>query len=1006
MRSEFVANRWVEIVYLLLFSGCVFASGDLGEASKRLAECTLAEELVRHVENVKIDVGGAYLWLDEGVVYPINTAGDLVREVVFRGRGRISYEPARQVERSQLDLFTGGESLNESFDQAVLAVGGPSVAEAISGGSPISDSSEMELDEAAATACGWRERPEYRMFGVSRGLLLAELGEADYERFFAAWMATPEHGDILLIHDPERREGLGIGRYDVFDGASLAQGGVREHLSGDDFLGGELGNDAVWNWWTRDVARGMASRQPYAEDHVEVEVWLGGPKLEMSAKARIRLSLGRTARETVLLTLPKDFEVDAVRSALGIPLEFRMEGSLLLARLEEPAAADSILELEIDYHGSYLKPDGRGSFSSRSGGTLDWYPRILEPGRPTIHAIFHWPKVLRLFASGERSKEQESDTERTAAFALDNRSVGMAFEIGAYRVLRFSRDGRTLQIATPRQYLGWVTIEDDSAVASDFWDLLAFEEYLLGPLSIEHFTIVYTKRNFSQATWPMITLSTRAWAHGDNSGQLLAHELVHMWWGNLIGWESYRDQWLSEAMAEYLAAIWARARAKNTGKEWEAPWMLARRSLQIERGRSILTHQAGPVTLGYRLRSSTCPDCYVPIVYGKGPMIFGTLEALVGEQRWLACIQKLSRWARHKQLSTELFQRAVEKLLDTDLEPVFSNFVHKAGFPQVGFTYETTQLEDGRYRTDIQAYHRASARIRFKIRTSSHGEFDVQQIWSSDYDAEDSALAVPVRVVTEIAEVGDTSGIRMVGRYRRASDEWSYQEEKEKRVFKGEDTVIPIKGTSASLTVHTELEPLAVQMNTKNMVLAMPECWSCFPKQAAALRSLRAAWHKEGVRAQNLAALAFATEPTEGDRVGIYRHAKKSRRKHWWDSIANMSLAVVALDGEQLDQAKGYLRKAGSNLVLDPPRWITNFKHRLDARLLLLRGKHRKAYNTLWRRVLNGDDNSLDGFFLLAVASIQIGEEKTLEKIEPVFAWSGYDLERIRLMMETARTSD
>ena len=30
----------------------------------------------------------------------------------------------------------------------------------------------------------------------------------------------------------------------------------------------------------------------------------------------------------------------------------------------------------------------------------------------------------------------------------------------------------------------------------------------------------------------------------------LAHEVAHQWWGHVVGWKSYRDQWMSESFAE------------------------------------------------------------------------------------------------------------------------------------------------------------------------------------------------------------------------------------------------------------------------------------------------------------------------------------------------------------------------------------------------------------------------------------------------------------------------
>src|SRR5262249_20315185 len=35
----------------------------------------------------------------------------------------------------------------------------------------------------------------------------------------------------------------------------------------------------------------------------------------------------------------------------------------------------------------------------------------------------------------------------------------------------------------------------------------------------------------------------------------LAHELAHQWWGQGVGWRNYREQWLSEGLAQYFAAL-------------------------------------------------------------------------------------------------------------------------------------------------------------------------------------------------------------------------------------------------------------------------------------------------------------------------------------------------------------------------------------------------------------------------------------------------------------------
>ena len=36
----------------------------------------------------------------------------------------------------------------------------------------------------------------------------------------------------------------------------------------------------------------------------------------------------------------------------------------------------------------------------------------------------------------------------------------------------------------------------------------------------------------------------------------ISHEGAHQWWGNIVGWRSYRDQWMSEGFAEYSGILY------------------------------------------------------------------------------------------------------------------------------------------------------------------------------------------------------------------------------------------------------------------------------------------------------------------------------------------------------------------------------------------------------------------------------------------------------------------
>jgi len=138
------------------------------------------------------------------------------------------------------------------------------------------------------------------------------------------------------------------------------------------------------------------------------------------------------------------------------------------------------------------------------------------------------------------------------------------------------------------------------------------------------------------------------------------HEVAHQWWGNVVGWDSYRDQWLTEGLANYIAVVGADAAHPSSH-------LLARR---LERYRDELTapasgqkeaaDEAGPLVHGFRLNSSHDPDAYEKIVYGKGTWVFHMLRMMLQDpsaknpdERFIGLLRALLESHQYRALSTE-----------------------------------------------------------------------------------------------------------------------------------------------------------------------------------------------------------------------------------------------------------------------------------------------------------------------------------------------------------------
>jgi len=110
------------------------------------------------------------------------------------------------------------------------------------------------------------------------------------------------------------------------------------------------------------------------------------------------------------------------------------------------------------------------------------------------------------------------------------------------------------------------------------------------------------------------------------AGIALPHETAHQWWGDLVGWRSYRDQWIVEALANYSALMMLE---KERPIDVRAVLERYRDELAEKNKNYEALRDAGPVTLGLRLSSSHFPNGYEAISYGRGTWLFHMLRNML-----------------------------------------------------------------------------------------------------------------------------------------------------------------------------------------------------------------------------------------------------------------------------------------------------------------------------------------------------------------------------------------
>ena len=156
----------------------------------------------------------------------------------------------------------------------------------------------------------------------------------------------------------------------------------------------------------------------------------------------------------------------------------------------------------------------------------------------------------------------------------------------------------------------------------------------------------------------------------------LVHELAHQWWGGVISWNSYQDQWLTEGLAEFSTLLYL----ENTMGESQFSKAVASAKKWVAR-----KNDAGPIIYGRRIANiSDDLHTYQSIVYLKAALVFLMLKEMLGEEELLQRLRRVLVDFKYQSLATTRFIRHVSQG-DPRLEKFFNGWIYSRQLPEVRY---------------------------------------------------------------------------------------------------------------------------------------------------------------------------------------------------------------------------------------------------------------------------------------------------------------------------------
>jgi|GEM_PF-3141329 len=414
------------------------------------------------------------------------------------------------------------------------------------------------------------------------------------------------------------------------------------------------------------------------------------PWAEMEAKATLTLTTRALPTDAIALEFLREhrfqslgikkalgFTVESVRDFKGRPLDFLHYGGLLLVSLRSPLPPGQAEVLSVSYRGNAMPRLTDDSFGLLAN--YPWWPQTGNHDRFTFAVTICTPPSFKVAGTGTTLRTWKQDGKACERWEEPVPITFPAINMG--RWVKAEQEGpRGIKIRA--FFLREDELKMEPAMNS-VAEMLRFYEGIHGPYPYAELDIAEARANmfFWQAPAGLLELSRNQWSartagkdqrrdfYPHPSLATLAHEVAHQWWGHVVGWKSYRDQWISETFAEYSSFLFM--------TQYEGERSYLGRLEYWEKG-AQRTQKRAPMVLGFRDRLG-----YQGQVYRRGPHALHVLRRMVGDERFLEFMAQLPAIAANRNVSTADVETIASKIFGEDSRWFFSQWIESSGLPSL-----------------------------------------------------------------------------------------------------------------------------------------------------------------------------------------------------------------------------------------------------------------------------------------------------------------------------------
>ena len=220
-------------------------------------------------------------------------------------------------------------------------------------------------------------------------------------------------------------------------------------------------------------------------------------------------------------------------------------------------------------------------------------------------------------------------------------------------------------------------------------EIVAFFEENLGPYPFNRIGYISTSKGCMEHT-DNIALATSVISGNTDNEEYLAHELSHMWSGNLVTCAEAGDMWLNEGFAQFWGVFY------EAGVYGESTYQ------------HTMASKVNSINTWCNNSNNWIPLNNMPLnmtydgdaVYDRGAVIVNTMMNYMGRENFLAAMRAYFEQYAYQAATSELLRDALTQYSGIDMNGFFDTYVFASGMPHyyasilsvtpVGNQYEVT----------------------------------------------------------------------------------------------------------------------------------------------------------------------------------------------------------------------------------------------------------------------------------------------------------------------------